>query len=50
MELTDREGAELALIENVQREDLNSIEEAKSYDYLIKTENQSKEQNPQIPR
>lgn len=44
MELTDKEGAELALIENVQREDLNSIEEAKSYDYLIKTENQSKEQ------
>lgn len=44
MELTDKEGAELALIENVQREDLNSIEEAKSYDYLIKAENQSKEQ------
>ena len=44
MELSDKEGAELALIENVQREDLNSIEEAKSYDYLIKTENQSKEQ------
>lgn len=44
MDLTDKEGAELALIENIQREDLNSIEEAKSYDNLMKNENQSKEQ------
>ena len=44
LEVSDQESAELALIENVQREDLSSIEEAKSYDNLLKNESVSKEQ------
>lgn len=36
-EVTDQESLEMALIENVQREDLNSIEEARAYQYLIDT-------------
>lgn len=34
-ELTDRQMTELALIENLQREDLNAIEEAEGYQVLI---------------
>ena len=34
-EYTDKEIAEISLIENIQREDLNPIEEAKSYKRLI---------------
>lgn len=34
-EVTDQEALELAIIENVQRADLNSIEEAMGYDQLI---------------
>ena len=34
-ELTDRETMEIAMIENLQREDLNPIEEAAGYKYLI---------------
>ena len=32
----DREMHELALIENIQRENLNAVEEAEAYDFLIK--------------
>lgn len=35
----DQEVLELALIENIQRENLNVIEEAEAYDYLIKKYN-----------
>ena len=34
--LDDRNGAEIALIENIQREDLSPIEEAKAYQTLMK--------------
>jgi len=36
LNLTDAQSFELAIIENIQREDLNSIEEAKGYARLIK--------------
>ena len=35
-ELTDQEIVEISLIENIQREDLNPIEEAEAYEQLIK--------------
>ena len=35
LEATDRESLELAIIENVQRADLNPIEEARGYQALI---------------
>jgi ParB family chromosome partitioning protein len=35
----DQEVLELALIENIQRQDLNVVEEAEAYDYLIKKYN-----------
>ena len=35
LDLNDKQSLELAIIENIQREDLNSIEEAKGYDRLI---------------
>ena len=35
-EYSDAEITEIALIENLQREDLNAIEEAKAYDHLMK--------------
>ncbi len=36
MELDDKKAAQVALIENVQREDLNAIEEATAYEALVK--------------
>ena len=36
LKLNDTKSLELAIIENIQREDLNSIEEAKGYDRLMK--------------
>lgn len=36
MELTDAQAAEVAITENLQREDMNPIEEARAYDALIR--------------
>lgn len=42
--LNDQEMMEIALLENIQRENLNVIEEAKAYDKLIKSLNYTQEQ------
>lgn len=42
-DLTDREAMEIALIENLQREDLNPIEEAEGIDQLMKEYNLTQE-------
>ena len=44
LDITDTESAVLALIENLQREDLNYIEEGEGYDRLIKEHNFTQEQ------
>ena len=36
LDLNDNQSLELAIVENIQREELNSIEEAKGYERLIK--------------
>ena len=43
-EMTDEEAMELALIENLQREDLNPIEEAEGYKLLMDTYSFTQEQ------
>ena len=43
LKLNDSQSLELAIIENIQREELNSIEEAKGYDRLIKEFNYNHE-------
>ena len=43
-EATDQEVLEIALIENLQREDLNAIEEARGFDQLTKQFNLTQEQ------
>ena len=43
-ELSDREMAELALIENLQREDLDAVEEAEGYRYLMNEYSMTQEQ------
>lgn len=43
-DLTDKQIMEIALIENLQREDLNPIEEAEAYDRLIKEHDMTQEQ------
>ncbi|HVY20028.1 MAG TPA: ParB/RepB/Spo0J family partition protein [Bauldia sp.] len=47
-EASDKESLELAIIENVQRADLNAIEEAKGYQQLIADHAYSQEQVAQI--
>lgn len=42
-EASDQESLELALIENIQREDLNPIEEARAYQYLVEKFNFTQE-------
>ncbi|MCM1335317.1 MAG: ParB/RepB/Spo0J family partition protein [Bacteroides sp.] len=44
MELTDEQTAQIALIENLQREDLNPIEEALGYQQLIDTYHMKQEE------
>lgn len=43
-DFTDREVAEIALIENLQREDLDAIEEAEGYQHLIEEYGMTQEQ------
>ena len=43
-ELDDRETMEIALIENLQREDLNPVEEAEGYKYLVDTYGMTQEE------
>ena len=43
-ELTDQEMMEIALIENIQREDLNPIEEATAFQRIIDTTNMTQEE------
>ena len=47
-ELNDREVLELAIIENVQRQDLNAIEEATGYRELVERFDYSQEQLSEI--
>ena len=44
VDFDDQQMMEIALLENIQREDLNVIEEAKAYDQLIKRLNYTQEQ------
>lgn len=47
-ELTEQEASEIALIENLQREDLNVIEEAEGYKELIEKFNLTQEEVAQV--
>lgn len=47
-EASDQESLEMALIENIQREDLNPIEEAHAYQYLIEKFNLTQERIGQV--
>lgn len=44
IEADDRKAAEIAMIENLQREDLNPLEEASGYEALIKTYHMTQEE------
>ena len=43
-DLTDKQAAEYAIVENIQREDLNSVEEARSYKSLMEIYNYTQEE------
>ena len=43
-DLTDKQATEYAIVENIQREDLNAIEEAKSYKNLMEIYNYTQEE------
>lgn len=47
-EVDDKEALELALIENIQRQDLNPIEQARAYQYLIEKYQVSQEKIAQV--
>ena len=47
-EMTDKEAAQLALIENLQREDLNPMEEANGYRTLMDTYELTQEETAQV--
>ena len=47
MEADDRKAAELAMIENLQREDLNPMEEAAGFQFLIETYHMTQEEAAQ---
>ncbi len=46
--IDDKKGLLMALIENIQRDDLNPLEEANSYDELLKTYNMTQEELSKI--
>jgi len=48
VDITDRDSAAIALLENLQREDLNFIEEAEAYNNLMKEHNYTQERLAEV--